>query len=253
MLEEKSITYTAFTTNEGHFECPRLPFGGKGGPAAFNRVIRIIFAGANYILNFIDDLIIKSKSIEEHFQHLEDAFKRLANAKLKLNIKKCSLFQKEINILGHTITENTVKMNNDKIKAIQNWTTPFKVKHVQSFLGITGYYRKFIKDFSKTAAPLYKLLCKETKFRWDENCQQAFEGLKKALISYPILRMPDFNQEFFLFTDASGLAIGAILAQKTEKGDEYVIQYASRVLKGAEIHYTISEKECLAIEKGPLC
>jgi len=219
-LDEKSKPITAFTTSEGHYECNRLPFGGKGGPAAFNRVIAIVFAGASYILNFIDDLIIKSKSIEEHFEHLEDAFKRLENANIKLNIKKCSFFKKEINILGHTITKNTIKMNCDKVKAIQNWTTPFKVKHVQAFLGITGYYRKFIRDFAKIAAPLYKLLCKDTKFNWNEDCQKAFEELKKALMSYPILRMPDFSKEFFLYTDASGLAIGAILAQKTEKGEE---------------------------------
>ena len=201
---------------------------------------------------FMDDLIIHSKSFEEHLFHLKDVFERFKKAKLKLNTKKCKFFQKSIKFLGHIITYNQVAMDPDKIKAIIEIATPTTVISVQHFIGAVGYYRIFIKDFAKIAAPLHKLTRKEIKFVWTQECEEAFNKMKQLVSTYPVLRLPDFNKEFFLSTDASGLAIGAILQQKTEDNKEYAIQFISRLLKGAEIHYTITEKECLAIIWGIL-
>jgi hypothetical protein len=246
-IEEQSKQYTGFTTSEGHYCCNRVPFGGKGGPATFNRAMRMIFKALTFVLIFLDDIIIKSNNIEEHFDHLRQVFACVRKANLKLNPSKCMFFRKELNLLGHTISMGAIKMNKEKIQAILDMKVPFKIKHVQSFLGLSGYYRRFIKDFSKIAAPLYKLLRKEIKFKWTPECQKAFEELKECLIKYPILRMPDFSKEFFLYTDASGVGLGGILCQKDNDNLEYVIQYGSRLLKGAELHYTITELECLAI------
>ena len=146
---------------------------------------------------------------------------------MKLNPEKCEFFK--------------------KIEKVKNWPEPKKVKEIQQFLGLCGYYRKFVKDFAKIAAPMINLVKRETKWSWDQEVKNSFEKLKEALISYPILQQPDFNREFILYTDASGLAVGAILSQKDDEGNEYVCHYASRTLKGPECHYGISEKECLAV------
>ena len=149
-------------------------------------------------------------------------------------------------MLGHIITGNCVKMDPDKVSAIEAWTQPTTVNQIQKFLGLCGYYRKFIKNFSKIAALPYNLLKAEVKWNWTPECDSAFIELKRRLVTYPILRNPNFNQEFIIHTNASGVALGAVLAQSDESG-EYVCHYASRLLKGSELHYRITEKECLAI------
>lgn len=246
-VEEKSKPPTAFRTRKGTWEWNRMPFGGKGGPATFHRVMSYIFNGLTFIFIFFDDIIIKSRNIKEHFEHLEEVFKRLKQANLKLNPKKCKFFRKELNILGFTISKNTVKMDKDKIEVIKNWPIPKTIKPVHSFLGLAGFYRRFIKNFSIIAAPLYKLLQKNVKFNWTPTCQTAFDQLKKCLTSYPILRIPDFSKTFYLYTDASGTGIGGILCQRDENDTEFVIQYGSRLLRGAEINYAITELELLAV------
>ena len=140
-----------------------------------------------------------------------------------------------------------MKTDPEKIKIIKEWKEPKNIKQIQQFLGLCGYYRKFIQDFSKIARSLYNLLKKEKKWIWTKECQDAFEELKEKLINHPILGIVDFTKEFKLYTDASGYALGAILAQIGKDDKEHVLQYASRLLKGAEINYGITEKECLAV------
>ena len=149
--------------------------------------------------------------------------------------------------MGHIISENNVMMDPEKIEVVKNWKTPSKVVHIQQFIGLCGYYRKFIENFAKIEAPLYTLLKKDIKWNWSIDCDEAFNSLKQKLILYPVLRQPNFNLPFAIHTDASGWAIGAILTQTDNKNQEYIIAYASRLLKGAEIHYGITEKECLAV------
>ena len=146
-------------------------------------------------------------------------------------------------ILGHVVSFNKIRMDPRKVQIIKDWKEPTTVKQLQSFLGLGGYYRRHIRDFSKIAQPLFNLLKKENSFIFDENCKRAFNQLKTALTTDPVLRPPDFNREFNLYTDSSFYSLGAILSQKDDEGREYVVAYASRLLKESEKKYAISEKE----------
>jgi hypothetical protein len=167
-----------------------------------------------------------------------------------LNTVKCVWGKNEIEVLGHVISHRKIMMDPKKIKAIQERLAPKNVKQLQQFLGLTNYYRRFIKDYARLAQPMFALLSKNTKFIWSEECNNAFNKLKEALVSYPVLRHPDINRNFRLHTDASGYAVGAVLCQVDEENKEYVVAYASKLLHKAELNYGISEKECLAVVFG---
>jgi RNase H-like domain found in reverse transcriptase/Reverse transcriptase (RNA-dependent DNA polymerase)/Ty3 transposon capsid-like protein/Integrase zinc binding domain/Chromo (CHRromatin Organisation MOdifier) domain/gag-polyprotein putative aspartyl protease len=246
-LEEDSIEKTAFSTTDGHYEFVKLPFGIRNAPAEFSRIMCILLGGLDFVEIYLDDMTIHSKNLEDHMKHLEIVFSKLKEANLKLNITKCTFALRSIELLGHIVGNNRVKMDPKKTEAIQNLQVPHTIKEVQTFLGITGYYRKFVKGYADIAAPLFSLLKKESVWNWNSDSQEAFEKLKKNLMEYPILRIPNLSKKFQIYTDASGLALGAILSQKDDNGEEYVCCYSSRLLHGAELHYGISEKECLAV------
>jgi len=246
-LDEESIQKTAFTTPDGHYEFLRLPFGLKNAPAEFSRIMYSALGDLPGVLVYLDDITIHSKSMEQHLEHLENVLKRLREANLKLNPSKCEFAKTRVHVLGHWVSFNKVEMHPNKISAVQNMKEPTNVKELQQFLGLTGYYRRFVQDYARVAAPLVKLLKAETKWNFEQECQEAFNNLKNRLVSYPTLRMPELERPFLLYTDASGFAIGAILSQVDDNGNEYVCSYASRQLKNAEVHYGITEKECLAV------
>jgi hypothetical protein len=201
-----------------------------------------------YVEIYLDDITVHSATFDEHIFHLRTVFVALANANLKVNAEKCTWFSRKIKLLGHVISKNHIAMDPAKIEAIKSRIPPTNVKQVQQYLGICNYYRRFIQDFSKIASPLFQLLQKDKKWEWTSEHQCAFDALKDKLVSYPILRHPVRNRTFWLHTDASGYALGAVLSQKDPEDDkEYVVAYASRMLKGAELHYGITEKECLAV------
>lgn len=187
---------------------------------------------------------------EMHINHLKITFDKIRNAKLKLNFAKCEFGKTELKILGHIISEKCIKMDSEKIEAINNMKLPTSIKELQIFLGLTGYYRKFIEKYAHIAGPLFNLLKKDTEYQWSKECQGAWEALKEKLISYPILTSPNPILPFQLHTDASGVALGAILSQNDQNGHERVVAYASRTLSDAEKHYGISEKECLGVVWG---
>lgn len=246
-LKEKCKKFTAFSTPNAHYEFNRLPFGLRNAPAEFSRIMQIVFGNLEFVEVYLDDITIHSDTFEDHMEHLKQVFKKLKEANLKINAEKCTWFANRVKLLGHVVSANGVEMDEDKIKAIVKRLPPKNVKEVQSFLGICNYYRRFIKDYARISAPISKLVRKDIIFNWNEECQVAFEELKKSLTSQPVLRQPDLEKEFLLYTDASNYAIGAVLSQKDEENREYVISYASRLLKGAEVHYGISEKEALGI------
>ena len=248
-LHESSIPVSAFSTPDGHFEFLKLPFGLKNAPPHFCRMMKKIFGHQKFVEVFYDDIGVFSESIEEHLKHLEIVFKLLKEANLCINPDKCTFFAVEIKMLGHIISEGAIKMDQAKLDVIKNRLPPYNVKTLQEFLGICNYYRRFIKDFASICNPLFKLLVKDVKFEWTNECQNAFDELKNCLISYPILRVPDLNKPFILHTDASSYGIGVILSQ-VQDGVEYAVDYGSRLLKGAEKNYGITEKECLAVVYG---
>ena len=242
---------TAFSSTFGHFEFTRMPFGLKGAPATFQRLMNSVLSGLNGIRCFVylDDVVIFGSSLEDHNYKLIDVLKRFRKFNLKIHPDKCEFLRKEVQYLGHVISEDGIKPDPSKISSVKDFPIPENVKAVKSFLGLAGYYRKFIKNFSEIVYPVTKLLKKDQPFIWTESQQNAFDKLKNMLTTAPILQYPDFKRKLILTTDASGVALGAILSQG-EPGDDLPIAYASRTLNKPECNYSTIEKELLAIVWG---
>jgi len=225
-----------------------MPFGLKNAPPTFQRMMNKGLKGliGNNCFVYIDDIIVYGKTIEEHNKNLRILFERLRQVGLKLQPDKCEYLRPELEYLGHVISEHGIKPNPNRTEKVKNYPVPKNPKEIKQFLGLVGYYRKFIKDFSKIAKPLTKLLQKSTTFVWTNEQQHSFESLKNKLISQPVLAYPDWNKPFILTTDASNEAIGAILSQGII-GRDKPLAFASRTLNKAETRYSTTEKELLAI------
>ncbi|XDV51935.1 hypothetical protein PO909_020727 [Leuciscus waleckii] len=198
-------------------------------------------------LVYIDDIIIYSPSINQHFHDLQTVLHRLETAGLTINLKKSKFCLQEITFLGHVVSIQGISADPGKTEAIHVYPVPKNLKEVQRFLGLAGWYHRFVPNFSRIAEPLNSLKKKGQRFQWTVQCQQAFEQLKSCLTSSPILGHPDLALPFTVYTDASDTGLGAILAQWKDTSREEVIAYASRSLTGAELNYTATEKECLAV------
>ena len=247
-IDPKDSSKTAFSTVYGHYEYLRMPFGLKGAPATFQRLMNSVLTGLQGIKCFvyIDDVVIYGNSLENHNSKLIEVLKRLRQNNLKLHPDKCEFLRKEVQYLGHVIGENGIKPDPNKISAVLEFPAPSCQKDIKSFLGLAGYYRKFIRNFSDIISPISKLLRKGREFIWNDEQQNSFETLKSKLTSAPVLQYPNFNNQFILTTDASGTALGAVLSQG-EIGKDHPIAYASRTLNKAELNYATIEKELLAI------
>ena len=200
LMDELSIAITAFSTPDGHYEFLRLPFGLKNAPSFFSRIMHQILGEFKFVEIYLDDITIHSKTFDEHIEHIKIVFRALKKANLKVNSTKCTWCAKSIKILGHIVSKDNVAMDPAKIQAIKERLPPNNIKQVQQYLGICNYYRRFIKDFSKIARPLFQLLTKESKWNWTPECQDTFEQLKAKLIWYPILRHLDYSKPFLLHT-----------------------------------------------------
>ncbi|KAK7925333.1 hypothetical protein WMY93_007643 [Mugilogobius chulae] len=251
---------TAFTTPLGLFEFERMPFGLCNAPATFQRLMQQCLNGqiAESLLVYLDDIIIYSADFSSHLQHLDQVFERLWQHGLKLKPDKCKLLQREVTFLGHVVDRNGVRPDPGKIKAVQDWSAPTTVKEVRAFLGLAGYYRRFVAGFAKIARPLNRLLTgipanKRTQARkvhWTPECQHSFDALKAALTSAPILAYAHYEQPFIVYTDASNQGLGAVLSQ-VQDGHERVIAYASRSLHPTEqndANYSSFKLELLALK-----
>ena len=244
---------TAFQTPQGTFQWKVMPFGLCTSGAVFTRMMRklLLPLGCGAIDNFIDDILVATKSKEEHLQVLRQLFDRLKECKLTARPSKCEFGGTEVEYLGHMIGKGEISPTPSKMEKIQNAARPRTQKEVRSFLGLVGYYRKFIPGFSEIATPLTDLTTKgkPRQVVWDDNCQQAFEQLKGAFCSRPIHRLPRSEGKFVLRTDASDTGLGAILLQYQD-GDLFPLACASKKLNPAERKYPIIEKEFLAIRWG---
>ena len=199
-----------------------------------------------FALIYIDHIIIFSKSIDEHLVHLEEVFRRLGDAYVKLNPKKCSFFKQRVEYLGHVVTPEGISPNPDKVRVVQEYPTPTNLKELRSFLGLANYYRRFVRGFSHIASPLNALTKKNVPFVWTVACAEAFDKLKRALVSAPILAYPNFREPFLLLVDVSSTGIGFTFAQ-TQNGKEVVIAYNGRGLNRAEQNYSTTEREAFAL------
>lgn len=250
-LEPKDKEKTAFSIGEGLWQFTVMPFGLCNAPATFERLMENVLRGLSWetCLVYLDDIIVLGKSFEHHLENLEQVFRRLRQANLKLNPKKCNLFRRQVNYLGHVVSDKGVAMDPGKVEAITKWPVPRDKHEVRSFLGLCAYYRRFVKGFSNIAKPLTKLTEDKRSFIWDADCQQAFETLKEALSKSPILGYPRPEGKFILDTDASNTAIGGVLSQEQD-GEEKVIGYFSKVLSKPERNYCVTRRELLAVVKS---
>ena len=247
-LDKNDKEKTSFATGLGLYQFTVMPFGLVNAPSTFERLMEDVMRGLQWeeCLVYMDDLIVPSQTFDEGLVRLEHVFKRLETANLKLKPSKCVFFQKQVNFLGHIVSENGVSTDPEKTEAIKTWSKPSSKKQMRSFLGLCSYYRKFVKNFAAIAKPLHKLCEKKTPFLWSDEAQAAFEKLKSHLVSSPILAYPELGKKFILDTDASEFAVGAVLSQEHEK-QERVIAYMSKSLNAHERAYCVTRKELLAV------
>jgi len=248
-IEEADIPKTAFSTNFGLFEFTVMPFGLCNAPATFMRVMNDALAPHidKFVQVFLDDILIYSKDEQEHRAHLKTILDSLRKHSLKASLKKCAFFEKEVSFLGHVVSAGGVATDPDKVSAVKSWPTPANVKELRSFLGLAGYYQKFIKNYASLSAPLSDLLKSDIEFIWKSEHTKCFELLKAALTTAPVLHIPDPHKDFTLETDASGYAIGAVLSQKDKHGNLRPITFVSRKMDVHERRYATHEQETLAI------
>ena len=200
-----------------------MPFGLTNAPAAFTDLMNRIFHNYldKFVVVFIDDILVYSKTAAKHEEHLKAILQRLREKKYA-KFKKCEFWLESISFLGHVVSNQGIQVDPSKVAAIQDWKRPTNVREVKSFLGLAGYYRKFVQGFSKIALPMTKLLRKENKFVWSEECEESFQELKKRLITAPVLTIPNGEDDFMIYSDASGKGLGCVLMQNGK-----VIAYAS--------------------------
>ena len=243
-VEDSSVKYTAFNTRYGLYEFLVMPFGLTNAPSYFVDLMNRIFRDYldKFVLIFIDDILIYSKTVEEHKNHLHLVLSRLRENDLKAKFSKCAFWKEEVHFLGHVISAKGISVNPNKVVAIQAWKRPSTISEIRSFMGMAGYYRRFIKDFSKISSPLTNLTRKNQAFVWTEKCEQAFIKIKEALINAPVLRVPEGNENLVVYTDASGSGLGAVLMQQDQ-----VVAYASRQLKPHETRYATHDLELAAV------
>jgi hypothetical protein len=243
-IRPEDIPKIAFTTRYGLFEYLVMSFGLTNAPAHFTYLMNSVFMPEldKFVVVFIDDMLIYSKNEEEHAQHLRIVLTRLREHRLYAKFSKCAFWLEEIRFLGHVLSARGIAVDPSKVKDILEWKPPTTVHQVWSFLGLAGYYRRFIPDFSKLVKPITSLLKNDTKFNWSSECNEAFEKLKVLLTTAPVLAQPDIEKPFDVYCDASGSGLGCVLMQEGR-----VIVYASRQLWWHEEHYPTHDLELAAV------
>ena len=250
-IAEGDTEKTAFRTRYGSYEYRVLPMGLCNAPSTFMKLMNDTFRDMldKWVLVFLDDILIFSRTEQEHEEHLRQVLGRLRKERLCAKLSKCEFARREVEFLGHRIGADGLSTSPDKVKAVADWPTPRSVAEVRSFLGLAGFYRKYVKDFSKIALPITELTKGSVAFRWDKDQQAAFAELKKRLCEAPVLVIPDPKLPMVLNTDACDYAVGGTLQQDKGNGLQPVA-YWSRKLSPAERNYDVREKEFLALKEA---
>lgn len=212
-VREQDIEKTAFRTRYGHYEFLVMPFGLTNAPVVFMALMNRIFAPYldQFIVIFIDDILVYSKSTEEHADHLRALLQLLRVHQLYAKLEKCDFWLEQVAFLGHIITRDGLAVDPAKIEAVMNWKSPKTIAEIRSFLGLAGYYRRFVKDFSKVSAPITKLTRKNIPFVWTDECEANFQILKEKLTTAPILSLPEGSGGFVIYSDASRVGLVCVL------------------------------------------
>jgi hypothetical protein len=242
-MKESDIPKTAFRTHEGHYEFLVMPFGLCNAPSTFQSLMNHVFRPflCHFVLVFFDNILIYSKTWKDHLTHVDQVLILLAQHQLFLKQSKCAFGASEVEYLGHLVGKDGVRVDPKKIEAVQDWPHPKTLKILHGFLGLIGYYRKFVKNYGKIAAPLTALL-KKNSFTWTPATDQAFQTLKMAMCTTLVLSLPDFTKTFVLECDASGKGIGAVLMQEGRP-----LAFTIKQLSEKNLGNPIYEKEMLAI------
>nr|GEW63914.1 reverse transcriptase [Tanacetum cinerariifolium] len=233
-VKERDVSKTAFCTRYGHYEFLVMPFGLTNAPVVFMDAMNRVFHKylEKFVIVFINDILVYSKTREEHEDHLRIVLEILRQKKLYAKFSKCDFWLGQVAFLGHTVSADGITMDPAKVEAITKWPRPTTVTKVRSFLGLAGYYRRFVEGFSFLALPLTKLMRKGEKFVWNEEREKSFEELKRRLVSSPVLTLPSGTGGYQIYCDASKKCLGCVLMQHGK-----VIAYASRQLKPYEENY----------------
>ena len=243
-LKPEDVPKTAFTTPFGLFEYTVLCFGLTNAPATFQSVMNDVLRDVlgKFVLVYLDDIVIFSRTEKEHLMHLEIVMQILHEHKLYAKLSKCSFAQKELMFLGHVVGQNGLRVDPKKVSVVRDWPVPQNRLQVQSFLGFANYFRKFMVDSAALVHPL-RHLCKDSvKFVWTKECQEAFDEVKDALCTAPVLVLPDLSRRFEVVCDACGVGVGAVLLQ-----DGKPVAFEGKSLSDAEKRYHVGEQELLAV------
>ena len=251
-LTRESRAKSAFVVPMGKWQFKRTPFGLSQAPAYFQMLINKVLMGCGtFAMGYLDDIIIFSKNEEDHLKHVEEIFRRLEHFDLKMKREKCSFFKKHIQYLGHIISNEGIQPLPEKLDSIRKMPHPKNPKEAKQFLGLIGYYRKFVPRFADIARPLTELTRHDMEYEWTDKCQKAFNHLRELLMKHPILRYPDPQKPYTLFTDASGIGWSGVLTQEhvDDKGKSklHPVCYVSGQFKGSQLNWAALTKEAYAI------
>jgi hypothetical protein len=243
-IREQDIPKTAFTTRYGLYEYTVISFGLTNAPAYFMTMMNKVFMEYldKFVVVFIDDILIYSKDDNEHEKLRRLIIEKLREHKLYAKFSKCEFWLNKVGFLGHIVLAEGVAVDPSKVESVTKWESPKNQGEIRSFLGLAGYYRGFIENFSKIVKPMTELLKKEKKFEWTDACEASFQGLKQRLVTTPVLCLPDIFKDFQVYCDASRQGLGCVLMQ-----DGRVVSYASRQLKHHERNYPTHDLELASV------
>jgi ribonuclease HI len=243
-IRASDIPKTAFSTRYGLYEYLVMSFGLTSAPAYFMYLMNSVFMPEldKFVVVFIDDILVYSKNEDEHTEHLHIVLQRLRDHHLYAKLSKCDFWLRDIKFLGHTISRDGISVDPEKVQEVMDWKPPTTVRQIRSFLGLAGYYRRFIPDLSRIAKLMTELLKKGVKFEWSQKCEEAFHALRHHLMIAPVLAHPDNTKSFDVYCDASGTGLGCVVMQ-----DNRVIAYASRALRPHEQNYPTHDLELAAV------
>ena len=252
-MHENSKEYTAFATHDGHYHFNKMAMGLRNSPCTFQRCLNSVLSGLGTVgvLLYLDDLLLYSECVEDHFYLLEKVLDKLKKTGLKINLKKCKFFRTQVLHLGHLITSQGIRPDPDKLEKLPDWPKPTTLKTLKSFLGYASYFRSYLQNFAEHSRPLYDLTKLNNKFIWTESCDKAFNSIKEKLRVAQMLHYPNYSKEFLVVTDASSTALGAVLMQRDDHTQKILpIEYASKTLNSAQSKYSVTDLEAHAVDFG---